>query len=151
HPLAAERIAGNLPNMRLLMLLRDPMERAYSGHAHEMTHGFETEPFEATLELEPARLNGQAERIAADPNYFSYDHQHPSYVARKHYVEQLERLQGLLGRDRLHVVDSGDFFADPEAVYDKVLAFLRLPNRNYPAFKRRNARPRAPMPNTVRK
>jgi Sulfotransferase domain len=151
HPLAAERIAKDLPGVRLLVLLRDPVERAYSGHAHEVAHGFETEPFEAALELEPARLEGQAERIAADPDYFSYSHQHHSYVARGQYVEQLERLERQFGRDRLHVVDSGDFFADPEAVYDGVLAFLGLPYRGYPAFKRRNARPRAPMPETVRK
>ena len=150
HPLAAERIAKDLPGVRLLVLLRDPVERAYSGHAHEVAHGFETEPFEAALELEPARLVGQAERIAADPGYFSYGHQHHSYVARGQYVEQLERLERHFGRDRLHVVDSGDFFADPEAVYDGVLKFLGLPNRGYPAFKRRNARPRAPMSHKMR-
>jgi hypothetical protein len=151
HPLAAERIARDLPGVRLLVLLRDPVERAYSGHAHEVAHGFETESFEAALELEPARLSGQAERIAADPHYFSYSHQHHSYIARGQYVDQLERLERNFGRDRLHVVDSGDFFTDPEAVYDGVLAFLELPNRGYPAFKRRNARPRSPMPDSVRK
>jgi hypothetical protein len=150
HPLAAERIARHLPGVRLLVLLRDPVERAYSGHAHEVAHGFETEPFESALELEAARLEGQAERIAVDPDYFSYSHQHHSYIARGQYADQLERLERHFGRDRLHVVDSGDFFTDPESVYDGVLAFLDLPNRGYPAFKRRNARPRSPMPDSVR-
>jgi hypothetical protein len=150
HPLAAERIAKDLPGVRLLVLLRDPVERAYSGHAHEVAHGFETEPFEAALRLEPARLDGQAERICLEPDYFSFSHQHHSYVARGQYVEQLERLERHFGRDRLHVVDSGDFFANPEAVYDGVLAFLGLPHRGSPAFRRRNARPRSPMPDTVR-
>ena len=150
HPLAAERIARDLPGVRLLVLLRDPVERAYSGHAHEVAHGFETEPFESALELERARLDGEAEHIAADPGYFSYSHQHHSYVARGQYVDQLEQLERHFGRDGLHVVDSGDFFTDPEAVYDGVLAFLGLPNVGYPAFKRRNARPRSPMPDSVR-
>src|SRR5262249_56758005 len=92
HPLAAERIAKDLPGVRLLVLLRDPVERAYSGHAHEVAHGFETEPFEAVLELEPARLDGQAERIAADPGYFSDGHRHHSDVARGPYVDQLARV-----------------------------------------------------------
>src|SRR5262249_5592852 len=82
HPLAAERIAKDLPGVRLLVLLRDPVERAYSGHAHEVAHGFETEPFEAALDVESARLEGEAKRIAMDPDYFSYSHQHHSYVAR---------------------------------------------------------------------
>jgi Sulfotransferase domain len=150
HPLAAERIARDLPGVRLLVLLRDPVERAYSGHAHEVAHGFEREPFEAALELEASRLAGYAERIAADPGYFSYSHQHHSYIARGEYVDQLERLERHFGRKRLHVVDSGDFFTEPEATYDRVLAFLGLPNRGYPSFRRRNAQPRSPMPASVR-
>jgi len=150
HPLAPERIARDLPGVRLLVLLRDPVERAYSGHAHEVAHGFEAEPFDLALELEAARLEGQAERIEADPGYFSYSHQHHSYIARGQYVEQLERLERHFGRERVHVVDSGDFFTDPEKVYDGVLDFLGLPNRGYPAFKRRNARPRSPMSASVR-
>jgi Sulfotransferase domain len=151
HPWAGERIARDLPGVRLIVLLRDPVERAYSAHAHEVAHGFETEPFERALELEASRLNGQRERIEADPSYFSYSHQHHSYRARGQYAEQLERLEQLFGRERLLVVDSGDFFADPQPAYDRVLAFLGLPNRGYPDFKVRNARPRsAPMSKSVR-
>jgi hypothetical protein len=56
----------------------------------------------------------------------------------------------LFGRDRIHVVDSGDFFAAPEPVYDGALDFLGLarPGRGYPAFERHNARPRSPMAET---
>lgn len=151
HPLAPGRIARDLPGVKLVVLVRDPVERAYSGHAHEVAHGFETEPFERALELEPVRLDGEEERIIAEPGYVSYSHQHHSYRARGHYTEQLERLERLFGRERIHVVDSGDFFTDPERVYDGVLTFLGLPKRGYPVFKQRNARPRpAPMPRAVR-
>jgi hypothetical protein len=151
HPLAPGRIARDLPGVKLLVLLRDPVERAYSGHAHEVAHGFETEPFERALELEPVRLDGEEERIIAEPGYVSYSHQHHSYRARGQYAEQLERLEALFGRERIHIIDSGDFFTDPERVYDAVLAFLGLPKRGYPVFKRRNARRRpAPMPSAVR-
>jgi Sulfotransferase domain len=151
HPLASARIARDLPGVKLLVLLRDPVERAYSGHAHEVAHGFETEPFQRALELEPVRLDGEEERIIAEPGYVSYSHQHHSYRARGHYAEQLERLAVLFGRERIHVMDSGDFFLNPERVYDGVLAFLGLPKRGYPVFKRRNARPRpVPMPKAVR-
>jgi hypothetical protein len=145
HPLAAERIARDLPGVKLLVLLRDPVERAYSAHAHETYHGYESEPFERALELEPSRLKGEAERILADPGYTSYSHQHHAYRARGHYVEQLERLAGIFGRERIHVVDSEAFFATPEPVYDGVLKFLGLPHRGYPVFKRHNSRSRSPM------
>lgn len=131
--------------MKLLVLLRDPVERAYSAHTHETYHGYETEPFERALELEPARLAGEAERILADPGYASHSHQHHAYRARGQYVEQLERLAEIFGRERVHVVDSEAFFARPGPVYDGVLEFLGLAHRGYPAFRRHNSRSRAPM------
>jgi hypothetical protein len=132
------------------VLVRDPVERAYSAHAHELARGFETEPFDRALELEDTRLAGEHERIVADPRYVSHSHQHHAYRARGRYAEQLERLEQLFGRERVHVVDSGRFFADPRPVYDAVLDFLGLPLRGYPAFERHNARPRSPMPDAVR-
>ena len=57
HPLAPDRIARTLPGVRVVVLLRDPVERAYSAHAHELARGFETEPFERR-----ARARGRASR-----------------------------------------------------------------------------------------
>jgi hypothetical protein len=150
HPLAAPRISRDLPGVKLVVLVRDPVERAYSAHAHELARGFETEPFERALDLEEERLAGQAEKIIADPGYHSHDHQHHGYRARGRYADQLERLAQLVGRDRVHVVDSGLFFTDPERAYDHVLEFLSLRNHGYPVFERHNARPRAPMPESLR-
>ena len=64
HPLAAGRIAADLPAVKLLVLVRDPVERAYSAWAHERARGFETEPFERALELEaePPGRRGRADR-----------------------------------------------------------------------------------------
>ena len=150
HPLAAARIRRDLPGVKLLVLVRDPVERAYSAHAHELARGFETEPFERALELEDHRLAGEAEKITRDPGYHSHSHQHHAYRARGRYAEQLDRLEALFGRDRVHVVDSGLFFTDPERVYDHVLAFLGLRHHGYPVFERHNARPRSPMPEALR-
>jgi hypothetical protein len=150
HPLAGERIAKDLPDVRLLVLLRDPVERAYSAHAHELARGYETEPFERALELEQSRLAGEEERLIADPSYVSHCHQHNGYLTRGHYVELLQRLESCVGRDRIHVVDSHRFFESPHEVYDGVLEFLRLPRAGYPVFDQHNARPRSPMSPALR-
>jgi hypothetical protein len=150
HPLAAARIHRDLPGVKLLVMLRDPVERARSGHSYSVSLGYETEPFRRALELEDARLEGEAERIVADPSYASHSHRHHSYRVRGQYAEQIERLEHLFGPERIHVVDSDDFFAEPEPVYDGVLEFLGLPHRGYPVFGQHNARPRSPMPQSVR-
>jgi Sulfotransferase domain len=150
HPLAGERISRDLPAVKLLALVRDPVQRAYSAYAHERARGFETEQFERALELEPERLRGEADRIIADPAYLSHSHQHHAYRTRGQYAEQIARLDQLLGSGRVLVVDSGDFFTKPEPVYDAVLDFLGLPQRGYPQFEQHNARPRSPMPERLR-
>jgi hypothetical protein len=149
HPLAPDRINRDLPGVKLLVLLRDPVERAYSAHANHVGHGLETESFERALELEDSRLAGEAERIIADPSYNSYSHRHHSYRIRGHYIDQLEHMEGIFGRERMRVIDSDDFFADPGPAYDEVLEFLGLPGYS-PAFTPQNARPRAPMTESVR-
>jgi hypothetical protein len=150
HPLAPSRINRDLPGVRLLVLVRDPVERAYSQHAHQVGLGLESEPFERALELEDSRIEGEAGRIISDPGYFSRNHWLYAYRTRGHYADQLEHLESVFGRDRILVLDSGDFFADPGPSYDEVLEFLGLPHRGHPVFTPQNARPRSPMPETVR-
>ena len=145
HPHAPRRIAANLPDVRLLVLLRDPVERAYSAHSHELARGYETEPFERALELEAERTAGERERMLADESYQSHHLQHNSYLARGRYVEQLEHLAEVFGRDRVHVIDSDEFFADPQPAFDGVCDFLELPRTTDIAFGKHNARSRAPM------
>jgi hypothetical protein len=150
HPLAAERIAAHLPEARLIMLIRDPVERAYSAHRHELLRGYETETFEQAVEQEPDRLAGEVDKLHRDPHYRSWSHQHHAYLTRGRYVEQIERMRGVLGADRLLVVDSHDFWNQPDISYRKVLDFLGLPPWNLDHFEQHNARPRSPMPDTVR-
>jgi hypothetical protein len=151
HPLAAPRIAWDLPGVKLIVLVRDPVERAHSAHAHELARGFETESsFERAVALEEERLAGEAEWLRASPYGVSHAHRHHAYLARGRYAEQLARLELLVGRERLLVLDSHRFFASPEAVYDRVLDFLGLPRIGDPRFGRHNARPRpAPLPDTL--
>jgi hypothetical protein len=150
HPLAAQRIDHDLPGVKLLVLIRDPVERAYSAHAHELARGFETEPFGRALALESERLAGADERLVRRPFSRDLDHQHHAYVARGQYVDLLTRLEKVFGRDRLHVVDSHRFFAEPDDVWEETLAYLGLPVAGNPVFERHNARPRSPLPADIR-
>lgn len=145
HPRAGERIARDLPDVRLIVLLRDPVERAYSAHSHELAKGYETLPFEEAVDRERDRTAGERERMLADEGYESFDLQHHSYIVRGQYVDQLLDIERQVGRDRLLVVDSGDFFVDPEPVFAKVCAFLGLPRAGGVTFERHNARQRSAL------
>ncbi|MGN9840714.1 sulfotransferase domain-containing protein [Nonomuraea sp. H19] len=142
HPLAGARIAADLPGVKLIVLVRDPVERACSAHAHELARGFEDEShFEYAIELETRRLAGAEQLLRESPYALHHAHQHQAYLARGRYAEQLDRLEPLFGRDRILVLDSHLFFREPESVYERVLEFLGVPHLGYPAFERHNGRP----------
>lgn len=150
HPLAAERIARDLPGVRLIVLLRDPAERAHSAYTHERARGFETEDFETALDLEEERLAGEDKKFRSDPFYVSTPHQHNAYVGRGHYVDQLERLERLVGREQMCVIDSDELFAHFDVVLPEVLTFLGLRAWLPEAFEQKNTRPRSALPRIVR-
>lgn len=150
HPLSSERIAGELPEARIVVILRDPVERAYSAHAHETARGFETEPFARALELEEKRLSGTEERLLEDPGHHSHAHQHHGYVARGRYVDQLARMERAVGRERMHVVDYADLFDGGSRSLAEIVRFLDLPPGPRIMLGRHNARKRAVMPESLR-
>jgi hypothetical protein len=150
HPCGAARIARDLPETRVIVMLRDPVERAFSAHRQETHRGFEVEEFERALELEPERLRGEEERLAADPGYVSFHHQHHAYVRRGEYAPQVGRFAQLLGPERVHVLESDSFFADPGPEWDRLLEFLGLEPWRPAEFGRHNARPAAPMLESTR-
>ncbi len=150
HPAVPARIAGDLPGVRLIALLRDPVDRAYSAYTHEYRRGFETETFERALELEEERLDGQVEKLLADPTYISRAHQHQAYKSRGYYADQLQRLYEHVSADRVLVVDSGHFFGRPEEELPRVLDFLGLSPWRPPSYLKANAQPRSDMPESLR-
>lgn len=145
HPFALERMAQAAPTVKLVVMLRDPVERAFSAYKHELARGFEPESFEKALDLENSRLAGEIGRMRGDPRYESHAHRHQSYRHRGHYAEQLERAFALFSREQVHIIESEAFFADPQPQYQALLEFLGLRPFTPARFDVHNARPGDPM------
>jgi hypothetical protein len=150
HPFAIERIARDLPDVKLVAMLRDPVERAFSAYKHEYSRGFEWESFERALELEDERLIGEIGRMRADPTYESFPHRHHSYRHRGHYAEQLGAVFQHFPRSQVHIIDSEAFFGRPAAEYGRLLEFLGLRPYEPASFPRYNAETSAPMAEETR-
>jgi Sulfotransferase domain len=150
HPCAAERMARHLPDVRIVAMLRDPVERAWSAWKHESARGYETESFDVALEREDERLAGEAERMLADPRYQSFSYRHHAYAGRGRYAEQLLRLQSHFSAEQIHVIESESFFTQPETTYAGLLDFLGLPTVLPDRFDRWNGRPSGSMPAPTR-
>jgi Sulfotransferase domain len=146
HPYAIERLARDFPDIKLVAMLRDPVERAFSAYKHELARGYETETdFRQALELEDERVAGEAERLR-DPDHHSFAYRHHAYRRRGQFAEQLERVFDHYPSEQVHVMRSEDFFTDPAAEFRTLSDFLGLGRFEPTAFEQHNARPSKPMP-----
>ena len=123
-PSVPTRVRALVPQVKLIILLRDPVARALS-HYHESTrNGWETLSFEDALaselrQREPSRHPSQLRSLTPESSW-------RSYIARGRYAEQLERWLHLFNREQIHVTLSERFFADPGGVVRNLHEFLGL-------------------------
>jgi hypothetical protein len=149
HPRAAERIAAIVPRARLIAILRNPIDRAFSHYHHEVRAGREQLSFEEAIESEPERLAGEVERALAGERHDWSRLARQSYLARGRYAEQLERYFARFDRAQILVLRSEDLLADPEGTLRRASGFLGLPPiepaESVRAFPKRNAGRYEPM------
>lgn len=128
HPHVPKRIFSILPNVKIVMLLRNPVDRAYSHYNQEVKLRFEYLSFKEAIELEQERLNGEVEKILEDENYYSYNHGHYSYLARGIYVDQIKNWLRFFSKKQVLILRSEDFFRNPAKITKKIFKFLEIPN-----------------------
>jgi Sulfotransferase domain len=127
HPLISSRLAEVTPHAKLIVLLRNPIDRAYSHHWLVTEEGHETLPFEEAIKREEERLAGETEKLLADENYESFNHRHFSYLARGIYVDQLKRWMQCFPREQFLILQSEQFYKNTAAVLKQTLDFLGIP------------------------
>jgi hypothetical protein len=127
HPLVPERMAEVIPEARLISMLRNPVDRAYSAYQQQVRKGREPLSFEEAVEAEEARLRGEEGKISEDEHYISHVHRRFSYLARGIYVDQLLRWSEFFPREQMLVLKSEDLFESSRETLKSVLTFLDLP------------------------
>jgi hypothetical protein len=113
-PEVPARMAAVVPEARLVAILRNPVDRAYSHYWHERRRGREHLSFESALDAEPERTSrGDA-----------FARARPAYLARGRYREQLERVTEHFPLSQLHVMLFDDVRAAPHRAYADLCRFL---------------------------
>lgn len=138
HPHALRRMHELLPDVKVVVMLRDPAQRAVSHYSHERAKGFETAELPDALRMEDTRLAGEEEKLASDPSYRSFAHQHYSYLGRGNYLPQLQRLHEFYPAEQVFIVNSNDFYREPDTTYHALLEFLELDGHTLPTYKQHN-------------
>ncbi len=133
HPEAPRRARDAFPDVKLIALLRNPVDRAYSHHQMEFRRGKEELTFEDAIEREAERLGD------SDPDIASGNWRRFSYVSRGIYVEQMARWLSVFPREQFLVIKSEEFAREPERHFAQVLDFLGLPPCQLPEYRTHNA------------
>lgn len=135
YPYGFERIAKTLPDVKIIIMLRNPVDRAYSSYHHQKIRGYEKYSFEEAITLEEERLAPDLERMSRDQNYYGYNFRRFSYLARGIYIDQVKRCFEHFPKERVLIIASEEFFTDNPAIYEVVLEFLDLPKIRLPEYK----------------
>jgi hypothetical protein len=161
HEEAPRRVAEQLPNVRLIALLRDPTARAVSHWQLRARQRLDLRPFARAIEadfelLEAEHAVGGAgvgddqaamdaetdvgeqdrDRVRADGNQRKTRYER--YVARGLYLDQIRRWHAHVPRDRLLIIPSERWFTEPMVVMRDVWRHLGLRPQNRLSDLRRN-------------
>ncbi|MGM0876135.1 MAG: sulfotransferase domain-containing protein [Bacillota bacterium] len=141
HPYSPLRIKEVIPDIKLIVLLRNPVYRAYSAYKMGFRRGIEKLTFEEAIAKEESRLKNDIINILKNPYYYGFNHQHFSYLSRGIYVDQLTKWFEFFDRRKFLILQSESFLTNPAANYRQVIRFLGLPDwepEHYRVFNKGN-------------
>jgi len=141
HPHAPRRISAVLPHIKLIALIRNPIDRAYSQHWLEVKGRYETLSFEEAMKCEQDRIAGEREKMVNDENYHSFKHRRYTYLTRGIYIDQIEYWLNYFPREQFLFLKTEDLYSNPASIVKQTLEFLGVPgseidtNKEYKKYK----------------
>lgn len=137
----AERLREALPHIKLVVLLRNPVDRAISHYHHWVRRNQEPLPLEAAIEakIQEIEEKGRVWRI------------HSNYIARGVYVEFLKHWFSVFPREQFLILKSEDFYDNPGKSLEQVYEFIGLPNYQLSSYKTYNSGQYSPAEVSIRK
>ncbi|MFT6982575.1 MAG: hypothetical protein ACJAUD_001342 [Crocinitomicaceae bacterium] len=143
---AAKRLHKHFPEAKLIVLLRNPVDRAFSHYQMAVKFGFEKLSFEDALQCEDERLEYRYEL----DNKHNYMRQRLGYRTKGKYSEQLKKWLEFFPMNQIHVVQSEQLFWNPEIECQKVLEFLGVPSQIRTVLTQANAGTKKKISNALR-
>jgi hypothetical protein len=122
HPLVPERIYNALPNVKLIVILRNPTQRAISHYFHALKAEEEDLPILEALQAEEERLKLSYENL----DYRSFSFTRHSYKTRGQYFEQLERFYRFFDEENLFIVEFEELFLNLDDTLLDIFKFLSI-------------------------
>lgn len=114
------------PSCKIIAVLRNPIDRAYSEHMHLIRDCYENEKFSDALEMESARIS-----LGYIPLFW--------HIKRGLYFEDVKRYIKFFGQDQVKIILFDDLVAEPEHTIRGIFSFLGLEHENISHFEKENS------------
>lgn len=128
YPYAPKRIAQVVPGVKLIALLRNPIDRAYSQYRHNTLRGHEPLSFAETIACDEERTR-EARREIEEKGHYGYDFRY-AYLLRGMYADLLESWFRFFPREQVLVLKSEELYTRPAELFQQTLQFLNIPAMN---------------------
>jgi len=135
YPHVPKRVFNLIPNVKLIVLLRNPIDRAYSHYQMEVSSGNEELSFEDAIEQEEKRILDDMRKMENDENFYSVYFYRKAYLTRGIYVDQLKRWFKFFSKEQFLILKSEDLYSNPSKIYQQALDFLGLQKYELDSFK----------------
>jgi Sulfotransferase domain len=151
NPHSLRRIAATVPRAKLILMLRNPVDRAYSHYQHTLRMKREPLSFEEAVRKEPERIADTWTRMLEDENYHNLDVARYAYLRTGLYIDQVRVLMSFFSKEQVLIIKNEDFDADPSSIVRQVLGFLGVEIRELLDDSRHNTGKYREMDPRVRK
>lgn len=151
HPLVPKRVYSLYPNVKIIMILRNPVSRAYSHYQFNIRNKTEHLSFEKAIDAEPKRLAGEERKLKKNPIYKSKNFKIFSYLTRGMYADQVNRWLKYFPEEQILILTCEDLSAKPLETMNIAFAFLGLPLLDSLNESEKEASNYAPMDPEMRK
>jgi hypothetical protein len=126
HPYAPERIYKVMPNTKIIILLRNPIDRAFSHYNFTIRQHYEPLTFEEAIEKERERIEPEFEKLVNNPYARSFAYQIYTYLKTGIYVDHLKAYYNFFPKDQILILNYEKFFSNVPNSMRIVTDFLNI-------------------------
>ena len=127
HKFIPKRVHDLIPEVKLIVILRDPVERAYSSFFHKLRLGEQiTDNFEDAINSEFKRMEFEKNEPEFIIDNLNYDHPSFSYLKHGLYAMHLENWYRYFDTNQILILDTKEFQKFPDQILQKTFNFLNI-------------------------
>jgi tetratricopeptide (TPR) repeat protein len=144
-PEVAERIYRLSPQTKLILLLRNPIDRAVSWHYHKINTGLTKAKIEEAISLEIKQIEHFSEETIIKTAFYN-----PDNILSSLYIYKIREWLKYFAKEQLLILKSEDLYEKPAEIVKQVFEFLELPEYQLSEYPKVNVGSYSPISEELR-